>query len=278
MPAQTDQLIPEIYYEFTEDDPDMADYIPQHAVGVELETLLQWLYRAQNWFITGNVYLLHQNYPRIAPDVFLVKTKLTDEEKAALNQSWDMRQSGRPAPDIVIEIASGETYLKDLGEKVERYRLMGVKEYFAYDPSMPKPVWAEKTVRLKGWKYVNGVFHAPASHPKNPGWLWSEVLERWLVPAGEKLHLYNDKEEREEPSQEVAQKAVARIQELDAIQKTQQLQLENERTKRQAAELRAQKEQSERQAAERQVAEKDALIEALRRKMREQGLNPDDII
>jgi Uma2 family endonuclease len=310
----TQLLHPYPYYEYTEDDPEMADLGAQHDLAIYLEDLLKLLYTEQGWYVIGNMYILERPNPRIAPDVFMAKVDIPQDQRPYVG-SWDLSEPNRPVPAIVFEVASDETFPKDLDEKINRYQQMGVQEYFAYDPTLPRPIWHEKDVRLKGWKFVNKVRHAPLSHPDptKKDWLWSEVLQRWLVPAGHELHLYDANGKRELTREELRQFLAKRVEEeADRA--------ERERDAREAAELRAEQLEKEREAERLKVeqlekerladqqareAEQQRIIQlekereaerlkveqlekeqqaaeqkeaALRRKLIEQGLNPDDFL
>lgn len=200
------------------EEEDVADSGAQHDLARYLENLLSWLYRLQGWYVTGNVYILQKDDNPIAPDIFMCKIALSDTERAKV-ESWDLRQANRPAPAIVFEIASEATWEKDLGEKVNRYRAMGVEEYFTYDPSDPQ-VWSDKTTRLKGWRYEANK-PPQAVLPDEQGRLWSNVLQRWLVADGSFLRFYDLNGQIEATPEEVAEaerltkeKAWAKLREL----------------------------------------------------------------
>jgi Uma2 family endonuclease len=296
MTTQVLQTYP--HYEYTEDDPDMADLGAQHDLAADLDDLLKLIYSEQGWYVNGNLYIIERPNPNIAPDVFMAKVNIPEDQRPYV-YSWDLSEPNRPIPAIVFEIASSETFPKDLKEKIDRYQAMGVQEYFAYDPTLPQPIWPEKNVRLKGWKFVHKTRQSPATHPTNAGWLWSEVLQRWLVPAGHELHLYDINGKRELTREELRQLMTKRAQE-EALRAT------RERDAREAAErdaqqqrllaaqqaqeaekqrLRAEQLEKEREAErqritqlekEREIAEQREA--ALRRKLIEQGLNPDDFL
>jgi Putative restriction endonuclease len=249
------------YYEFTEDDPDMADKGPQHSLAGDMEDLFKLLFPVEDYYIMGNMYIREKDRPNIAPDVFICKVKLSQAERDQMD-SWDLSQPNRPAPAFVLEVASGETFPKDLGEKVERYRAMGVQEYFVYDPSQPRPVWKEKDVRLKGWKYVERVAQAPMSHPDatKKGWFWSEALQRWLAPAGVKLELYDAKGNRELTREERRQLALLglaseRERATEATSRALQLELEKQIREAQLAAERREKEEALRKAEQWELEE-----------------------
>ena len=90
---------------------------------------------------TKDVY----EYP-VAPDVAVIKGVAYNQ----FTRSWRVGKSG-PAPQVVFEIASEETWTKDLQHKPAKYASMGVQEYFAYDPH-DAPLPASKGRRLFGWR------------------------------------------------------------------------------------------------------------------------------
>jgi Uma2 family endonuclease len=154
-----------------------------------LVDILRWLYRAENWFIATNlnIYQSHDylEYP-LAPDVALFKG--IEKPKNGL-RSWKLLLPDRPAPNVVFEICSDGTITDDLEEKPEKYRKLGVREYFAYDPH--EPVLRKKySARLFGWRYNPGG-ETERLRVDERGWLWSEELESWLAGEGLYLRLYD---------------------------------------------------------------------------------------
>lgn len=169
---------------------DMPESQPQIDVSDHLRDVLKQQYQGQNCFVTGNlaVFPPTRDYPfrYLAPDVMVVKgVTISEAEKARLN-SWMMRKPNRPAPTVVFEISSEETWPQDLDPKPDHYRRLGVREYFVYDPQQ---YWPNTTQHLRGWRYVNG--QTEEIEPDERGWLWSEELESWLVPDGLLLQLYD---------------------------------------------------------------------------------------
>ena len=74
-------------------------------------------------------YQMNDNETRVAPDVFVVFST----EKHRRN-SWIVWREGK-APDIVMEVASGSTWRRDMREKRDIYAEMGVVEYWRFDPT-----------------------------------------------------------------------------------------------------------------------------------------------
>ena len=86
-------------------------------------------------------------------------------------------------------LRSFTTWKKDLHEKPMQYALMGVAEYFAYDPNDP-PAWRGSSQRLFGWQLAKGKRAMRAMPVDVSGRLWSPSLDSLLVPEMEYLRFY----------------------------------------------------------------------------------------
>jgi Uma2 family endonuclease len=150
-----------------------------------LVAVLQWLFRDALCAICENFAFLpplDQPGPPVAPDIAVIKG-------VALRplSSWRVQTTG-PAPHVVFEILSVETWKQDLEEKPDIYARLGVQEYFAYDPT-PTPLASATQERLFGWR------RDPLSGRMTPLWsnedgfLWSEELVSYLVPHEQLLRL-----------------------------------------------------------------------------------------
>ncbi len=236
----------------------MAESAAQFHLVIYLVGLLEWLYRYEQWYIGGNINIYPKSrrpksYP-IAPDVAVFKgVVLTREERRRL-KSWKMILPNRPPPAVVFEISSDETWEKDINEKPVKYQQWGMKEYFAYDPNDPQ-IWRDRSTRLRGWRY-NLLPEANAMEelvPNEQGWLWSEELESWLVPDGERLRLYD---------------AELRLRLTETEQGAIDLEISNQRE-----EEAHQREEEARQREETQRTAKEAAWA----KLRELGVDPENL-
>src|SRR5207248_1015360 len=109
----------------------------------------------------------------LVPDVAVVKGV-----PYAKRRSWRVGRTG-PPPQVVFEILSQETWEKDCGEKLRKYALMGMQEYFTYDPHEP-PVVRDAASRLRGW-YLNPILKEMVEITPDAQWrLWSTQLDSWL--------------------------------------------------------------------------------------------------
>jgi Uma2 family endonuclease len=165
------------------------EYSPESIVHSELVRylvdVLRWLFRRELCMICGNFAFfppLGQPDPPVAPDLAIIK----GVPWRPLN-CWRIGTTG-PAPQVVFEILSDETWQKDLEEKPDLYGRLGVQEYFAYDPT-PFPLAPATRERLFGWRH-DPLLHRMASLvPNADGSLWSQGLGSFLVPDERMLRL-----------------------------------------------------------------------------------------
>ncbi len=176
------------YYDSHPTEEDLMGETSFHAeLVIYLMEVLRWLFRGQMYAIYDNLNFYQTNNPQeypVAPDIAIIKG--ASQQPA---RSWRVGKSG-PAPHIVFEIGSDETWNKDLTEKPEKYARMGVQEYFAYDPNEP-PLVRRANQRLYGWHLDATGHHMTAMQPRSNGSLWSPSLDSWLVPDGTLLRLYD---------------------------------------------------------------------------------------
>src|SRR5438874_11055050 len=167
------------YYDFHPTEEDLMGETSLHRSLIDsLALVLKWLFQGQLCAIYENLNFYQTANPKeypLAPDIAVIKG--VDFE---LVRSWRVGKTG-PAPQVVFEIASEETWKKDLEEKPGKYALMGVEEYFAYDPNEP-PIGREAAGRLFGWQLDRGK-RAMRKMPVGPdGSLWSNQLQSVLLP------------------------------------------------------------------------------------------------
>ncbi len=84
-------------------------------------------------YVIGNMlvyYRMNDSTVRVAPDVFVVFDAAGNHPR----RSWFVWREGK-APDFVLEVASRRTHRRDLVEKRDIYRRIGVTEYWRFDPT-----------------------------------------------------------------------------------------------------------------------------------------------
>ena len=214
-----------------------------------LMEVLIWQFHGQSCAVYDNLNFYQtsnrKEYP-LAPDIAVIKGVTF-----RFVRSWRVGKTG-PAPQVVFEFASEETWHNDLEEKPLKYAQMGVKEYFAYDPNDP-PINRQSARRLWGWRLdkSSGQMRELAVYPD--GRLWSQHLESYLVPDREYLRLYD--------GQGVLRLTRAEAEAKRAEEEARRAAMEAEA--RQAAERQAAMEAEARQAAERRAEVLDEKIRAL---------------
>ncbi len=174
----------------------MGESVIQARLIHYLTAVLEWLYHSDGWFVATNLNIYRQPryraYP-VAPDVAVFKgVRITHPGQRTL-RSWRLYEPGRPPPQVAFEIASDTTWKDDLRRRPIQYALLGVQEYFAYDPNQP-PYFARQQGRLRGWRRSGRWLHALTPDPQ--GRLWSVELDSYLVAEGDSLRLYDRQGQR----------------------------------------------------------------------------------
>ncbi len=203
------------YYDSHPTKEDLMGETAMHARLIRhLVSVLEWLFHGENCAIYDNLNFYQtrerMEYP-VAPDIAVIKG-VQDRNV----RSWTVGLTG-PAPQVVFEILSEETWQTDLKEKLNKYAAMGVQEYFAFDPNEP-PIRRRGAVpRLLGWRLDAARQEMVPLVADPQGRLWSEHLESWLVPNQASLQLYDRHYQlRLTQAEAEAQRADAAAQKADA--------------------------------------------------------------
>jgi Uma2 family endonuclease len=144
-----------------------------------IETLQDRYRDVPDVYVAGNLLLYYEEgdpASSVAPDVFVVRGVPKRERR-----TYKLWEEGR-GPDIVIEMSSRSTRLEDVGTKKGLYALLGVREYFLFDPLAEYLRPPLQGFRLHGADYVRLL-------PEADGSFYSEVLELRLRMEGSQLRL-----------------------------------------------------------------------------------------
>jgi Uma2 family endonuclease len=110
----------------------MAESDTHRQVMADTIASLEFFFRAQtDVYVSGNLLLYYEEgnpAAVIAPDVFVVRGV-----RKGLRRNYLLWLEQRP-PSAAIEISSRATRIEDLGLKRALYAMLGVAEYFIYDP------------------------------------------------------------------------------------------------------------------------------------------------
>lgn len=178
------------YYDSHQTEKDRMGHPSAHNELVRyLWKVLERLFQGQTFAMYANLNFYQTSdpfeYPE-EPDLAIIK----GIARQYYARSYRVGKSG-PAPQVIFEIASDETWNIDLQEKPVRYAHMRVQEYFAYDPYEPLLPESGKR-RLFGWQLDQDTRTMKEMQPRLDGSLWSPNLESWLVPDEVLLRLYDN--------------------------------------------------------------------------------------
>jgi Uma2 family endonuclease len=238
------------YIEYPESDgKPMAETDKHRQLMTTLIDTLQLHFAAEaEVYVSGNLLLYYVEGDKnqsVAPDVFVVRGVAKHERRTY--QVWEEGQ----APQVVFEISSRSTKNEDLREKKDIYALLGVREYFIFDPEYKlKPPF-----RAFRWHRQELVEQVVTQNRVK-----SEALGLELVNTGKTLRLFNP--QTNEFLRTLPEEAAARQQ-----------------AEYRAAEQSVRAQQEARHAAQETArAEQEAARAArLAAKLRELGLDPDQI-
>jgi Uma2 family endonuclease len=195
---------------------------PAHVRNLLLlvDVLEDWFASDPMVYVAGNMFLYYEQRNRlkhVSPDVLFVHGVPKDKPR----KSYFLWEEGKP-PDLVIELTSASTRDEDLVGKKSLYQnILGVHEYFLFDP------YAEYLdPPLQGFRLQDGTY---ADIPLIDGRLASEALGLHFEGCGEYLRLYNPASGRWVlTGRELAAETAVRLDQVSA---------EKERLERELAEL-----------------------------------------
>jgi Uma2 family endonuclease len=209
-------------------------------------------------YVAGNMlFYYEQGNPAEfkVPDIFVVKGIAKHDRR--VYKLWEEKA----APCVVFEITSRSTRLDDLGTKRALYEMLGVREYYLFDPldEYLRP-------RLQGYKLVAGMYQ-PVK-PSLDGSLLSRELGLVLRADGKLLRLVDPTTGEPLPTLDEA------VNQIEDALETARAEMRRAQLEAQRAEVEAQRAEAEAQranAAETRSAQLEAEIERLRRLLDELG-------
>jgi Uma2 family endonuclease len=208
---------------------------------------LDWLWKDRtDYFSAGNLTIYYSPHQRKSedfrgPDFFVV----LDVDKHP-RKSWVVWEERGKYPNIIIELLSDSTAKTDRTLKKHIYQdIFRTPDYFWFDPN---------TLELKGFHLLDGTYHELS--PNSEGWLWSQQLQLFLGIHQQQLRYFSADGELIPTPEESATQAAAAA-----------------KVEQQRAEAERQRAEAERQRAEAERQQKETLAA----KLRELGVNPDDM-
>ncbi len=218
-----------------------------------LNVLMAWFRDRADMYVGGNNIIYYvEGLPKkfFAPDVYLIPG--LDKTLRRVLKLWEIKR----APAVIFEITSRSTWEDDLGDKMELYAQLGVREYFVYDVEHE-----ELEPPLRGFRLVGSEYEP--MQPDHDGRIYSVEMQlelqeidgtlRLINPrTGEILKTYTESEEARQEAEELAREAEESAREAEESARE--------------AEIRAAQEHQARLKAEAEAARLRAELEKLRGK------------
>jgi Uma2 family endonuclease len=235
-----DDLLTEVEYP-SEDGRPMAETDFQRIpLMYAIAALTAYFQDRPDVYVSGNILIYYEEgNPKasISPDVFVVMGVPKRNRRSYF--IWKERK----APDFIIEITSRSTYNEDQGIKRGLYAVLGVREYFQYDPTGDYLQPALRGLKLVDENYLP---IPTTTQPDGTITLYSSVLGLELHLEGRELRFYDPNTSRK----------LLTYQEAESARQAEEL-------ARLAAEARADKEAAARIAAEARLAELETRLQDL---------------
>jgi Uma2 family endonuclease len=223
-----------------------------------IETLKRHYESESNIYVSGNLLVFYKPNDKrrhVSPDVFVVRGV-----PARSRPNYLIWEEGK-APEIVIELTSKTTRKEDLNSKFQLYRdVIGVKEYFLFDPREDY-----LTPSMQGYRLVGGQYRAIRA---KDGRMPSRILGMHLERAGDQLRFWNPETEHwiptpEECEADVTARADEEQRRADEEQRRadeEQRRADEEQRRADEEQRRADEERDRRLAAEAEVARLRGLL------------------
>jgi Uma2 family endonuclease len=250
----------EIYYPDSDGQPMAESDFQREPLIYAVESLRIHFRQRKDVYVSGNMFLYYEEgNPKavVAPDVFVVIGAPNRDR-----YSYKLWQEPK-GPDFVLEITSKSTRTEDRGAKRGIYALLGVSEYWQYDPTgdyLKPPLQAYRLIGENYWP-LPAATRSDGSRVMHSAVLGLELrlengILRFYDPlTGQKLLSHEESEQtRREAEQAHQQAEQARQQAEQARQQAEQARQQAEQA-RQEAEEWARREAEERQALEVRLAE-----------------------
>lgn len=178
---------------------------------------LKRFYAGQRVYVSGNLLIYYEegNLKKcVAPDTFVVKD--CEMRQRRIFKIWEERR----IPNWLLETTSKKTRREDRGKKKVIYALLGVPEYYLYDPQTE---WLDPP--LQGFTLVDGTYQPIP--PDATGGIPSEELGITFRIEDGRLEMYQtatgkrllDHSEAAAEAQELARAAQEKAAEAEAARK-----------------------------------------------------------
>ena len=159
-------------YLITDDGEPMESNNHRVSMNLLIQSLKYYWRDRQDFFVGGNMFVYYsanqvKNQDFKGPDFFVV----LDVDGTTNRDAWIAWEEDSRLPDVVIELMSPSTAEVDLTTKKDIYeRKLKTQDYFVYNPKNPSS--------LRGWQLINRRYQSLS--PNQQGRLYCESLGLWL--------------------------------------------------------------------------------------------------
>ncbi len=170
-----------IFYPESDGEPMAETDIHRDLILNLIKSLEFFFAEREDVYVTGNIMFYYvEGVPAevVAPDVMVCFG--IPKGKRTSYKTWEENDV---IPSVIIEVASSGTWKKDRIEKKELYEMLGVKEYYIFNPKYPKTLPA-----FLAYKLNEGILEQVNI---TDGKVTSDILGLDLIDTGETLRLYN---------------------------------------------------------------------------------------
>ena len=156
----------------TDDGEPMESNNHRVSMNLLIQSLKYYWRDRQDFFVGGNMFVYYsanqvKNQDFKGPDFFVV----LDVDGTTNRDAWIAWEEDSRLPDVVIELMSPSTAEVDLTTKKDIYeRKLKTQDYFVYNPKNPSS--------LRGWELINRRYQSLS--PDRSGRLYCESLGLWL--------------------------------------------------------------------------------------------------
>jgi Uma2 family endonuclease len=171
----------EIYYPESDGKPMAETDVHAKLLMYLISSLRIFFTDRENVYVTGNIMFYYEEgslHDVVSPDV-MVCFGVPKGDRTSY-KSWEENDV---IPSVVIELASRSTWHKDRTEKRELYEMLGVKEYYIFNPQYPKTLPAFMAFSLEDGELKKITVENNR--------VYSDLLELELIDTGETLRLFN---------------------------------------------------------------------------------------
>ena len=245
----------EPYYPSSDGEPMGENDVICWLMASTLDMLRRYYQNDENVYVSSNsfvYYVKDDPTQRVAPDLYVVKGVSSRKRP-----NYKIFDEG-VVPQVVFEFTTESSRYKDLGTKKGLYEVLGVKEYYLYDPA-----GEYLSPSFRAFRLVDGVLQEREQRPSH----FSDELGVTIKPVDQLLRFYPQDSLQPVPTsaelEELAELAAERAQEATARAEQEAARAEQEAARAEQEAARAEQEaaraEQEAARAEQEAARADEL-------------------